>query len=169
MEHISGWHISQVEQDVIGEQLRALALLSRAMEKKLGEQLGVNSTDLAAMEHLIINRQLTPSELATSLNVTTAASTQIIDRLEQMGHVTRERQSRDRRKVSIIPNPMSVTHVFQEIGPVLHGFEAIVAALDSADRAVIERFLGQVIDVYRAAISSVDTPAPPAQPPPSVD
>lgn len=145
---------AQLADDLIGEQLQTLSILTRAIEKRLGERLGVNLTDVAAMEQLITHAQLTPSALAAHLDVTTAAGTQIVDRLERTGHVSRTRQSDDRRKVLVVPNPASVTQIFQELAPMLNGLDAVVTALSAVDRAVIERFLGQAIDVYRAALVS---------------
>ncbi len=138
--------------DRVGQQLQTISILSRQIERQLGLSLGVNSTALAAMEQLITHGPLTPSELAARLQVTTAAGTQIVDRLERGGHVTRQRQSDDRRHVLVVPAPASVTRTFGELAPMLSGLDAVVAALSAADRGVIDQFLGRVIDVYQAAI-----------------
>ncbi|ATB38697.1 Transcriptional regulator, MarR family [Cystobacter fuscus] len=136
----------------IGDRLRLVSLLTRRIEQRLGEHLGVNLTDLSAMEHLISNGPLTPSDLASRLEVTTAASTHIVDRLERAGHVSRERDATDRRKVLVVPVEASVARVIQQLTPMLESLDAVVAGLSEADRAVVERFLGQIIDVYVTAL-----------------
>ncbi len=138
--------------DDIGDRLRLIAVLTRRIEQRLGAHLGVNLTDLSALEHLISHGPLTPSDLASRLEVTTAASTHIVDRLERAGHVSRERDTTDRRKVLVVPVEASVARATRELTPVLESLDALVAGLSEADRAVIERFLGQVIDVYVAAL-----------------
>jgi DNA-binding MarR family transcriptional regulator len=136
----------------IGDRLRLVAVLTRRLEQRMGEHLGVNLTDLSAMEHLISDGPLTPSDLASRLEVSTAAGTHIVDRLERAGHVSRERDAADRRKVLVVPVEASVARVIQQLGPVLESLDAVVAGLSEADRAVVERFLGQVIDVYVTAL-----------------
>ncbi|NBD14268.1 MarR family transcriptional regulator [Corallococcus sp. Z5C101001] len=145
--------------DRIGQQLQTLSLLTRRIEARLGDSLGVNSTDLSAMEQLITSGPMSPTDLASRLKVTTAAGTYIVDRLERAGHVAREKQSDDRRKVRVVPAPESVARVFQHLTPMLTGLDALVAGLPAADRAVIEQFLGRVIDVYRAAADPAAAPS----------
>lgn len=162
MEKKSPWHETEIAGDLIGERLQTISILTREIEKKLSKRLGVNLTDLAAMEQLITSRSLTPSELASRLNVTTAASTQIVDRLERVGHVARERQSDDRRKVLVVPHPASVDLAFQELAPMMNGLDAVVASLSEAEREVVERFLGRVVEVYGAVLNPQDASETPS-------
>jgi DNA-binding MarR family transcriptional regulator len=149
-------HKSRIAGDPIGQRLKEISVLTREIGRKIGQTLGVNVTDMAALEQLLTNGPLTPGQLAARLEVTTAASTQIVDRLERAGHVTRERQADDRRKVSVVPAHASVTRAFEALTPMLDGLDGAIASLDQAERQVIERFLDQVIDVYRgvAGVSS---------------
>src|SRR3954469_13531628 len=62
--------------------LREILDVSREFEVQLGRKLTVNPTDLAAMEHLIQNGPLAPTELARRLGLTPAAITAAVDRLE---------------------------------------------------------------------------------------
>jgi DNA-binding MarR family transcriptional regulator len=142
-------HKSRITGDPIGQRLKEISILTREIGRKIGQTLGVNVTDMAALEQLLTNGPLTPGQLAARLDVTTAASTQIVDRLERAGHVTRERQADDRRKVSVVPAHAAVTRAFEALAPMLDGLDGAIAGLDSAERQVIERFLDQVIDVYR--------------------
>src|SRR4051794_23945370 len=87
----------------ISQQLREVDALSRAFERRLGSVLTVNQTDLTAMEHLIQEGPLTPSELASRLKVSTAASTLVVDRLVALGHAERHPHERDRRKIVVVP------------------------------------------------------------------
>ncbi|GJG88895.1 hypothetical protein tb265_40760 [Gemmatimonadetes bacterium T265] len=135
--------------DAIGRQLQLVAILTREAADALGSALGVNQTDLAAMEQLITDGPLPPTELAARLQVTTAGITQVIDRLERAGHVARERQVEDKRRVLVKPLPASIAQTYGHIAPMLNALDAVLRALTPDDRAVIERFLGQVIAVYR--------------------
>jgi DNA-binding MarR family transcriptional regulator len=145
--------------DPINRSLRDINALSRAFERRLGTVLTVNPTDLAAMEHLIESGPLTPSELATRLGVTTAASTLVVDRLVALGHVERHPHEHDRRKIVVVPARTSVDRAVDELMPVMFGIASLAADLTPADRAVVERFLAAVTTVYRTA---VDAPLDPA-------
>ena len=136
----------------IGERLHQIALLSRVFERQVGQALEVNSTDLSAMEHLMTEGPLTPSELADRLGVTTAATTLVVDRLVALGHVERHPHPRDRRKVVVKPAPASVARAVDELLPVIGGVSVLAADLTAAERAVVETFLAGVVEVYRGAL-----------------
>ncbi|MGR4865850.1 MarR family winged helix-turn-helix transcriptional regulator [Caulobacter sp. LARHSG274] len=152
---------ARVAGDAIGARLKEISVLTRGIGKKIGETLGVNPTDMAALEQLLMNGPLTPGQLAAHLKVTTAAATQIVDRLERAGHVTRERKAGDRRKVFVVPAHESVGRAFQELAPMLDGLDGVIAGLGQDERQVVERFLDQVIGVYRTVAGF----SPPASPP----
>lgn len=154
-----GWRSSHAPRDPIGQRLKTISFLNREIGKKIGEALGVNVTDMAAMEQLLNSGPLTPSQLAERLKVSTAAATQIVDRLERVGHVRRERKTRDRRKIFVVPVEASVDRAFEQLAPMLDGLDGVIAGLTPADRQVIEGFLDQVVDVYRNLVGL--PPAPP--------
>ena len=142
----------KIASDTVGQQLQQIAILTRKSAGQLGTALGINPTDMAALEHLISDGPLPPTELAMRLSVTTAGITQVIDRLERVGHVVRERQLDDKRRVLVRPVPESVAQAYRHIAPMLSGLSAVLDALDGRDRTVIEAFLGQVIEVYRTTL-----------------
>ena len=143
--------------------LRDIRDVTNEFEQRLGEQLTVNPTDLAAMEHLIQDGPLTPTELARRLGVTTAAITTAIDRLTAVGHVTRQPNPADRRGVLVVPAPKSVGKAMGMLLPMIMGIDRVLAGFDDAQQVVITAYLTQVVEVYRAHIprSSSSSPPPP--------
>lgn len=146
-----GMHIAG---DVIGRQLQEIAILTRETALHLGTALGINQTDLALMEQLITNGPLAPNELASRLSVTTAGVTLVIDRLERAGHVTRQRQQDDKRRVLVHPVQASVAQTYRHIAPMLNGLDAVLTAVSASERTTIEHFLQQVIAVYQTTLPS---------------
>ena len=128
--------------------IREIFQLSQRFERRLGASLSVNTTDLAAMEHLMENGPMTPSELATRLEMSTAATTHVIDRLVAVGHVERRPHPVDRRKIVVMPAPASVARAFEELAPMIVGVGAAAAAYDTDEQAVIAGFLRSVADLY---------------------
>jgi DNA-binding MarR family transcriptional regulator len=139
------------QQHPITTALRDIDSHSRAFERRLASILTVNQTDLAAMQHLIQDGPLTPSELAARLKVTTAASTLVVDRLVALGHAERHPHAHDRRKIVVVPARESVQRAIDELLPVIYGIGALVEQLTPSERTTVERFLHGVDDVYRAA------------------
>lgn len=156
-----GWRLSHAPRDPIGARLKAISMLNRQIGRRIGESMGVNVTDMAALEHLLNNGPMTPGQLAEHLKVTTAASTQIVDRLEKAGHVARRRQVGDRRKICVVPVEASLGQAFERLSPMIDGLNAVIARLDPSERQVIESFLDQVLEIYRSA---VDPPPPTPDP-----
>jgi DNA-binding MarR family transcriptional regulator len=155
-----GWRTSHAPRDPIGQRLKTISFLNREIGKKIGETVGVNVTDMAAMELILNTGSMTPGQLAESLKVSTAAATQIVDRLERAGHVARERKAIDRRKIFVVPVEASVAKVFEQLAPMLDGLDNVIAGVAPADRQVIETFLDQVIDVYRNIAGLPASPEP---------
>ena len=153
------WRTSPLSRDPIGLRLKTISILTRQIGRKIGESLGVNVTDMAALEQLLGEGPMTPGQLAEHLKVTTAAATQIVDRLERAGHVTRQRQADDRRKICVVPLEASIDRAFVQLAPMLDGLDRVIASLSPAERQVIEGFLGQVADVYHA-VAELPPPAP---------
>lgn len=141
----------------VGLQLRLLASLSREFEIQLSEALEVNRTDLRAMEHLMREGPLSPSALASRLELTSAAGSQVVDRLVAAGHVHRERAVTDRRQVIVSPVDASVARARAEVEPMAAGVGDIVRSMNPDDVRVIEEFLDQVIDVYKATLGYENT------------
>jgi DNA-binding MarR family transcriptional regulator len=142
----------QIAGDTVGQQLQQIAILTRTAAGNLGRALGINQTDMAALEHLITDGPLPPTELAGRLSVTTAGITQVIDRLERAGHAVRQRQLNDKRRVLVCPQPESVAQAYRHIAPMLHGLNNVLGALEGKNRSVVEAFLAQVIEVYRSTL-----------------
>jgi DNA-binding MarR family transcriptional regulator len=145
--------------------LRDILDLTTAFERHLGSELTVNPTDLEAMEHLIRDGSLSPTELARRLGLTPAAVTTVVDRLIAVGHVTREPNPRDRRSVLIAANPDSVRRAMSTLMPMILGMDSVLGEFDEAEKSTITAYLARVADVYRAqlpadAASVVDAVGP---------
>jgi DNA-binding MarR family transcriptional regulator len=72
------------------------------------EDVGLNSTDLGALCHLLLHGPASAGRLAELTGVTTGAVTGVVDRLEQRRFVRREADPADRRKVIIAPDAAQV-------------------------------------------------------------
>src|SRR5215510_12920907 len=71
------------------------------MTQAAAERIGINGTDLNCLNILSFRGQMTAGELARGTGLTTASITGVVDRLEEAGYVTRERDPHDRRRVVV--------------------------------------------------------------------
>jgi len=70
---------------------------------KVGEEIGLNVTDLQCLHFLTLQGSATPGELAKWASLTTGGMTVVLDRLEKTGYVVRERNPKDRRSLIVRP------------------------------------------------------------------
>jgi DNA-binding MarR family transcriptional regulator len=132
--------------------VRRVFQLEQRFERRLAAALDVNATDLSAMEHLMERGPMTPSELATRLEMSTAATTHVIDRLVAVGHVERHPHPVDRRKITVTPAPASVRRAFEELSPMIAGVGDVAAAYTAEEQAVIAGFLSGIADLYEELV-----------------
>lgn len=145
---------SQTESAVYGHRatrlLRSVIQESEDYSKSLGHHLMVNQTDLQAMTHLIENGPMSAGDLAKSVGLSPAAATTMIDRLVDVGHVSRESNPQDRRGVVVVPNPQSVAQAWRRIMPLISASEAILNEMSEEERYAVEKYLSSMLTVYQA-------------------
>ncbi|MFC4018847.1 MarR family transcriptional regulator [Micromonospora sp. GCM10011542] len=73
-----------------------------AFEEAAAARLGLNRTDLRALDLVLANGgPMSAGELTTALKLSPAATTTVIDRLERAGLVSRTRDAENRRRVLV--------------------------------------------------------------------
>lgn len=140
--------------------LREILTLTDDFEGHLASTLTVNRTDLEAMELLILDGPLSPTDLARRIGITTAAATIAVDRLIALGHVWREPHPTDRRGVRVVPNPASVERAMTTLLPMISGIDDAITGFDEQQRETITAYLAEVARVYRAQLPTGDDPTP---------
>ncbi|MGI5180297.1 MarR family transcriptional regulator [Dactylosporangium sp. CA-152071] len=96
-------------------QLRLLQQSFDAFDEAAAARLGLNRTDLRAMDLVLANGgPLSAGELTSALKLSPAATTTVIDRLERAGLVRRTRDAENRRRVLVTATDAAHT-IEQEI------------------------------------------------------
>jgi DNA-binding MarR family transcriptional regulator len=131
--------------------LREVMLAIQDVEKRLGSRLQVNPTDLEVLQLLILQGPLSPTVLARSLGISTAAATVATDRLVRNGHVSREPHPTDRRSLLVVPREDSVRLALNYLRPLIEGTDALLAQYSSAEQAAITDYLERVIQLTKDA------------------
>jgi DNA-binding MarR family transcriptional regulator len=134
--------------------LRRLTEVTRAFENRLQHELTVNSTDLLAMQHLISRGPMTASALAEAIDHSPAATTTVIDRLEALGHVRREKEPDDRRVTRVVPTSESRAKAEKILWEMIQAIDEAATSRSSADQEVITEYLLDVVERYERASRS---------------
>jgi DNA-binding MarR family transcriptional regulator len=126
------------------------------MRARTRASMGMNETDLLALRFLLreqkAGRIVRPIDLARTLDISTASTTTLIDRLEKGGHARREPHPTDRRAGVVVPTVSSDEEVRATLGAMHRRMLALVDDLSDQERGVVMRFLaGMTASIEEAA------------------
>ncbi|MBZ5738252.1 MarR family winged helix-turn-helix transcriptional regulator [Nocardioides mangrovi] len=146
------------------KQTPSLLALREAIERGgrlrhvIARRAGLSESDLVAMEHLM-REPLGPAELARILDVSTAASTGLVDRLAQRGHVRREPHEADRRRTQVEVTASGREEVLAHLLPMFRALDELDRGFTGEERAVVARYLAGVV----AAFDDLERQPPPSE------
>jgi MarR family transcriptional regulator, organic hydroperoxide resistance regulator len=91
------------------EELRIYGSNFNQFSRLFGSWLGLYSTDSEALLEIVYGEErgapLSPARLASRIGLSSGATTSLLNRLEEAGHVVRSRESVDRRVVTLRSSP----------------------------------------------------------------
>ncbi|MFG2818342.1 MarR family winged helix-turn-helix transcriptional regulator [Kitasatospora sp. NPDC048365] len=137
--------------------LRAVTVEFDLLGAEFAARNGLHPTDLRALIALLdaarAGETVTPGRLGERLRLNSAGTTALIDRLERLGLVRRERDPNDRRRVLLTVEERAVELGWSLFGPVIDGLVGAMGAFDQQELETVRRFL-------TAMTGSLATPRP---------
>lgn len=130
--------------------LRESLTASSSMRRVVARRAGLSDHELAALEH-ISTGVAGPAELATSLDVSRAAATGIVDRLVARGHAVRAPHATDRRRTDVVVTASGRAEVRRLLLPLFSALAELDDGFDATERDVVARYLRGV----RAALDAL--------------
>lgn len=132
--------------------LQRLTAATARYSDRAGAVRGLHRSDLHALQAVVAARTageppLTPSRLAATLGLTPSATTALLDRLERVGHVWRDHDPVDRRRVGVHMTETAGQEARTIYGPLAARMAAVVAELDPAEVDAVVRFLQAAAEV----------------------
>lgn len=128
--------------------LRSLVVDLHVLGAEFARTNGLHATDVRALILLLdaqrTGQPATPTWLREQLHLNSASTTALIDRLEKAGHVRRQRDDEDRRRVlvEVTPEAMDMGEAF--FGPVLTNAGTAIGAYSAKELATVEKFLADM-------------------------
>lgn len=142
----TGWRASQT---VVA--LRELMRLSSRLHHAVSRRTGLSPADLTALD-LLSTRVMGPAELARSLDLTTAAATGIVDRLESRGHAERQPIPGDRRRTGVHITDSGRLEARSQLMPMFRALHAHDQTFDDDEREVVRRYLAGAVEAMQSVL-----------------
>jgi DNA-binding MarR family transcriptional regulator len=134
--------------------LRSVAVDLDLQAAAFATEHGLHPTDLRALIAMLdaerAGESMTPGRLGTRLHLNSPATTAVIDRLEALGLLTRERDPRDRRRVLLIVSQQAKALGWSFFGPLIARILAAIDGFDETDLDAYERVLRAIAQALPA-------------------
>jgi DNA-binding MarR family transcriptional regulator len=142
-------------------QARLFQIASDKMDDAFCRRVGINPTDGRCLDLLDVHDGMTAGELAAAASLSPGAITTVLDRLERIGLVTRERDELDRRRVIVQPTDEARRLAFEIYGPIGAYARPYLDGLSREELELIGRFLEVATEVNERRAGEVHAePAP---------
>jgi DNA-binding MarR family transcriptional regulator len=143
--------------------LRRILQAGREMQSALARRLGVRVTDVQAVDHVVSSVDpIGPVELGNRLGIRSASATVLVDRLVAAGHLTREPDPQDGRRVTLRSTDHARQEIRQALTPLVDRVEQIAGQLDDDQVRTVLGFLHEVIEAMHDYATDVPPDRPPA-------
>src|SRR5579863_1834893 len=140
--------------------MRQTGALMQLLSQAAADRIGINATDLNCLNILSFNGHMTAGELARATGLTTASITGVIDRLEEAGYVTRERDPHDRRRVVVT---MVLDRAMRDVAaiflPMMRAWREMAARYTDDELRLIIDYYARVEQVLREHLARLRDPA----------
>ena len=149
------------------EALRAFGLENDRLDALVARRFGAAPAEFKAMDHIHASGDgLTPGQLGDLLALSSGAVTALIDRLERLGWVRRDRHPSDRRSVIVRRANETESEAERIYAPLVRAMAAAAGELTPAEREVCVRFLESAAEAVRGRATELrdSGPAPIARP-----
>jgi DNA-binding MarR family transcriptional regulator len=138
------WYSDHAVMDLLGA-LRRFRRADEGLRRRVSADLGVNQLDLRALRLVVAgeraSRPLSPGDLSTQLEISTAATTKLVDRLVSSGHVDRTPHPHDRRSVVLVPTEHAHADLRRRMGAVHQRMGEAARAVPAGTREAVIEFL----------------------------
>ncbi|MFJ9691887.1 MarR family winged helix-turn-helix transcriptional regulator [Kitasatospora sp. NPDC101183] len=135
--------------------MRALTVELDLFGAEFASRNNLHPTDLRALIHLLdaarAGQVVTPGRLGEALHLNSAGTTGLVDRLERLGLVRRERDPQDRRRVLLTVEQRAMDLGQGFFGTLIAQLVAAMGEFDPSELKAVRRFLETMTATVTAA------------------
>ncbi|MEW1698079.1 MULTISPECIES: MarR family transcriptional regulator [unclassified Streptomyces] len=141
------------------------------LSRRFAAWLGLHSTDATAVLEIAAAEErgipLSPARLSERVSLSTGATTALLNRLEEAGHITRTREHSDRRVITLRGGAHIQERADEFFGPLAHRLDT---AMSHYPAELLERFESFIADLNSTMDAHLaERPAAPPRPPDTAD
>lgn len=133
------------------EALRAFRLADSSMRRRTARAMDMNESDMMALQLVVAAERhgtvVTPNAIALHLDISTASTTKLVDRLESGGYLVREPHPTDRRSVQLRPTAHAHDEIRARLTHMHAEMERVARAVPEASRGDVATFLRAVAEI----------------------
>ncbi|MFJ9898417.1 MarR family winged helix-turn-helix transcriptional regulator [Streptomyces sp. NPDC091280] len=130
--------------------LRAVTVEFDLLGAEFAARNGLHPTDVRALIHLLdaarAGQRATPGWLGEQLRLNSAGTTALVDRLERLGLVRRNRDTADRRRVLLAVEEKAMELGWAFFGPVIDEVAVAAEGFETGELETVRRFLTSVLE-----------------------
>ncbi|MEN1990122.1 MULTISPECIES: MarR family winged helix-turn-helix transcriptional regulator [Paenibacillus] len=149
------FHDLSPSQQALLYELRQNSARAVMLHQLISEKLGLNATDHKCLDFLNRTGAVTAGQLAQLTGLTTGAVTNVIDRLEQAGYVTRDKDPNDRRRVVVKPAEGRSAEISPLFQSVMQSTLQILSRYDEQQTSLILEFIRQCNEMTLAEMDKL--------------
>ncbi|MCU4672986.1 MarR family transcriptional regulator [Microbacterium fluvii] len=146
---------------VVREAYRRFRDADVAMHVRIRTATGMTDNELRIVRFLLSERgvghEVKPSEISRHLEITSASTTALLDRLERAGMVERVSHPTDRRSILIAATPRAEQALAETIEEFDRRLAELASGLDEAERRNVAAYLTALADAADATAAGVLT------------
>lgn len=117
------------------------------LHSQIAARIGLNASDTKALDLVMAEGPMSPTEIARATGLTTAATTTLLDRLEARGLVERSPDPEDRRRVRVSARKEAVLATVARLTPFLEELRASLDSYSDAELRAIARFMSETSEL----------------------
>ena len=137
------------QRDRLLDALQAHGMAFAELGRHFGARMGLHTTDAQALVEILSAEDrgalLTPAGLSKRVGLTPGATSSLLNRLEEAGHVTRARDSADRRVVTLRATEGVEGLLNQFFHPLVDQADAMMRSYSPEALAEVERFITEFV------------------------
>jgi MarR family transcriptional regulator, organic hydroperoxide resistance regulator len=140
---------------LLGDLMRSEKDLSRSslmFRSVIANAFGLNVTDAECLDYLMDFGPATAGKLAELTGLTNGAITNVIDRLEKAGFVTRQSDLKDRRKVMVVIVQEKINAVAEIYRPTVMKIYGLYAGYSDEELEFLLGFYQDMLRIYQEGI-----------------
>jgi DNA-binding MarR family transcriptional regulator len=128
----------------VAEHLRRVGREMGAVSRSVARSIELHPTQLLALDHLLRGGPSSPGQLSDALDLSTGATTPLIDNLETLGHVRREPDPHDRRRSVLVLTDHARTESREAFRPLGKRFAGMLDHYSAEVLGIIDGFMTEL-------------------------